>query len=185
MKKRLLLSLLLLGILYFEIGQAQPADFPNVLDKGGIQVLCKSAVAVSAPVDTTEDTLATCTVPANAMGANGVLRIRTRWSATNNVNNKIIRTRFSTVAGTTFGLITTANWGYQQLEVTISNRNATNSQEGAQISFVNSALLASSTTTTSAVDTTAATTIVITGQKATAGDTLTLESYLVELMPSN
>src|SRR5712664_2587326 len=138
---------LLLALLFAASGALAQTNNFNTLDKGGIQILCKSAVAVSAPADTNEDTLATCTVPANAMGANGVLRIRTRWSATNNANNKIVRSRFSGGAGTTFGAITLSGWGYQQLEVTISNRNATNSQEGAQIAFINSNLLTSSATT--------------------------------------
>jgi hypothetical protein len=40
---------------------------------------------------------------------------------------------------------------------------------------------ATGSTTAGAIDTSAATTIVITGQKASAGDTMTLVAYIVEL----
>jgi hypothetical protein len=55
-----------------------------------------------------------------------------------------------------------------------------NSQHGRNVRL---GLFAAATGTTAAVDTTAATTIVISVQKATAGDTVKLESYSVELIP--
>ncbi len=148
----------------------------------GLQVLAKSAVAVSAPADVTEDTLATITVPANAMGANGALRITTLWSFTSSGNTKTLRVRFSGGAGTLyFTPILTVNTNVECV-VNIANRNTTNSQVGGSLATSDNAALGT-TKATSAVDTTAGTTIVITGQKASAGETLTLESYLVELMP--
>lgn len=149
------------------------------------RILARSAVAVSCPADTSEDTLATITVPAGALGANGQLRIATLWSFTNNGNTKSTRIRYSGAAGTKYH--ETTNWTTQLAvagSTTIANRNATNSQVGQTLisSTVASALNPATAPVTSAVDTTAATTVVITGQKATAGDALTLESYLVELI---
>jgi hypothetical protein len=147
-----------------------------------VRMIAKSAAAVSVPADTTEDTLATITVPANAMGANGALRITTMWSFTNSGNNKTIRARFSGGAGTQYmNIVFAANANFMD-QRTISNRNATNSQVG----YVAAAAPFGGATTggivTSAVDTTASTTVVITGQKASSGETLTLEMYLVELL---
>ena len=148
-----------------------------------IGVLGQSAVAVSNTAVTTEETLATIAVPANALGPNGRLRITTLWTMTNSANAKTPRVRFSGAAGTqyaNFALTTSA--GYHD-QIVIANRNATNSQVGPS-SVINGHFgNGSGAPTTSAVDTTAATSVVISGQKALAGEVLTLESYLVELMP--
>ncbi|MBS0175502.1 MAG: hypothetical protein JSR64_15785 [Nitrospira sp.] len=148
-------------------------------------VLGKSGAAVNTPADTSEDTLATINIPANAMGANGVLRIYTLWSFTSSANNKTLRIRFSGGAGTIYmNPVFTTSVGYSSLTM-IMNRNATNSQVGFASAGTNGGLGSSSASAnvTSSVDTTAATSLVITGQKASAGETLTLESYLVELIP--
>lgn len=147
--------------------------------------LGRSGVAVSCPVDVTEDTLATITVFGNSMGANGALRIRPYYLMTNNANLKTPRVRFSGASGTQV----LPSGGVASVDdlvgdIWIINRNATNSQ--VMYSFSDYFAGGGITTRvggrlTLAVDTTADTTIVITGQKATAGDTLTLDSYLVEL----
>jgi hypothetical protein len=143
-------------------------------------VLAASAVAVVTPADATEDVLATITVPANAMGANGVLRITAVFSGTNNVNSKLCNVRYSGAGGTLYAQANISSNKFRT-QVQIANRNATNSQAGFDASGGGFGLSAAAIAT-SAVDTTASTTIVITGQKAVAGDTLTLESYLVELI---
>ncbi len=148
-------------------------------------VLGKSGAAVNTPADTSEDTLATINIPANAMGANGVLRIYTLWAFTSSGNNKTLRIRFSGASGTIYmNPVFTTSVGYASLTM-IANRNATNSQVGFASAATNGGLGTSSASAnvTSSVDTTAATSLVITGQKASAGETLTLESYLVELIP--
>lgn len=144
------------------------------------RVLGASAVAVSGPADTNENILATITIPAGAMGLNGILRVYSNWSFTNSANNKIMRVRLGGIGGTAYFQTTqtTQAW-YADFRI-ISNRGVANSQVGPQ----NSAQFGSGSGSpaTSAIDTSAATTLVITGQKASAGDTLTLESYLVELI---
>lgn len=151
------------------------------LSLGGVQVLAKSAVAVSCPADTSEDTLATITIPAGAMGPNGLVRIHTRWSWTNGASNKTVRVRFSGAAGTVYttGSVTTNNGAALLTE--IANRNSAASQVGSVI-LEGSIGFSAQPVVTSSVDTTVATTVAITGQKASAGDALTLESYLVELV---
>lgn len=147
--------------------------------KSSITVLAGSAVAVPHTGDTNETTLATITIPAGAMGKNGQLRITTNWSYTNSGNNKTLRIDFGGTDYRAFVVTTTDAFRDQ---ITIANRNATNSQVGG---LVGTAVAYTSTTianVTSAVDTTAAVTLTITGQLASGGETVTLESYLVELI---
>lgn len=146
------------------------------------QIAGQSSAAVSCGADTNEDTLATITIPANALGANGRLRITTIWTTTNSGNNKTTRVRYSGASGTQYGLnvlTTTATAVEMRL---IGNRNATNSQVGGMPGGTGGWGTSATAVSTSAVDTTAATTVVITGQKASSGEVLTLESYLVELL---
>lgn len=148
------------------------------------QVLGQSSVAVSCGADTTEDALATVTIPAGAMGANGRLRITTVWTMTNSANNKTMRVRLGGIAGTIYMTSTQTAQATLRDQREISNRNAQNSQVGAMSGTSGGFGLSTSAVVTSAVDTTADTTVVVTGQKASAGEALTLESYMVELLYS-
>jgi hypothetical protein len=146
-------------------------------------ILAKSFVAVSCPADATEDTLATIAVPANALGANGALRITTLWSFSGAGGTRTPRVRFNGAAGTQYLVATTGSGRTSLVAVTaIGNRNATNSQVGNSIDMQDSGSGLGAATVTSAADTTGATSVVITGQKASAGDVLTLEGYIVELL---
>ena len=145
-----------------------------------VRILCKSGTAVSAPADTNEDTLATCTVPANTLGASGSLRVWTLFTTTNSANNKNIRVRYSGAAGTQFMVVTVTTATTLHNVTEITNRDATNSQVG----YANGQPFSTSTTAvaTASVDTTADTSVVITCQKASAGEVCTLERYLVEVI---
>lgn len=146
-----------------------------------VRTLGISGGAVSAPANTSENILATINIPAKAMGINGALRVTTLWTMTNSVNNKTTSIRLGGISGTAFlALVNTTAASLMNIKV-IQNRGAANSQ----VSF-NSASGGNNTTTgavtTGSIDTSAAQTLVITGQKASSGETLTLESYLVELI---
>lgn len=146
-----------------------------------IRILGSSGVAVSCPVDTTEDTLATITVPAGAMGLNGLIRLKAWYSFTNSANNKTMRIRYTAIGGTVVGSFTATTTPSLPIWVEIQNANSASVQVAA--SFANNGsgtgIVAPQAL---AVDTTAATTIVITGQKALNSETLTLSQYLVELI---
>jgi hypothetical protein len=169
----------------FTIKGASTYNF--VLPPGPVAyVLAASGAAASITGTLTETTLAAVTVPANAMGTNGSVRITTVWSYTNSANNKIVRHTFGGTGYNTFTLTTTASG---RIVTEICNRNATNSQvgfasgvgpgtAGAGLGFTSGANV------TSAVNTTAAVTILITAQLANTGETITLESYRVELFPT-
>lgn len=147
-----------------------------------IRILGASATAVATPADTSENILATITVPAGAMGLNGIIRILAVWTCTNNANVKTVRARFSGIGGTIFATGSMASAVSLRQFTQFANRGVSNSQVGGSsahnVQFTNTTNAA----ITAAVDTSAATTIVLTAEKATAGDTLTLESYSVELI---
>ncbi|HEY2068285.1 MAG TPA: hypothetical protein VGG48_01925 [Rhizomicrobium sp.] len=147
-------------------------------------IVAQSGAAVSAGADTTEDTLATITIPANAMGANGCLDIDTIWTITNGANTKTLRIRFSGGSGSAYLNVAPTTSAGGTWRTKICNANATNSQIGgmAGASFGNGAGTAA--LITGSADTTASQTVVITGLKASSGDTLMLDQYTVKLTPS-
>ena len=145
-------------------------------------VLARSAVAVSHTGDTNETILATVTMPANALGANGQVFITALWSYTNSGNTKTLRCRFGGIGGQTYyGLNQTATAAVNQV-TRIGNRNATNSQVGGPDGAANPFSATTDAVITSAVDTTAAVDIVFTAQLANTGETISLEHYVVEIV---
>lgn len=158
----------------------------NITGGSGVPILlAQSAVAVSGAADTNENVVATITVPANAMGANGAIRVRAWFTVTNNANTKTIRGRFSGAAGTVFFTGNAASTTATEIEFVIMNRGATNSQSGYQRGSNASGGGFAGVNFTASVDTTAVTTVVISIQKGTGTDTVTLEGYIAEyLKPS-
>lgn len=142
-------------------------------------VLGSSGAAVSHTGNTNETQLAAVAIP--PLGANDKLRITAFWKYTNSANNKILRVRFSGASGTVYiGSTQTTSTGYQN-QVIIANLNATNAQQA-----INAAAPFNTTQTsdlTSSVDTSVSTTLYLSGQLASSGETVTLVSYLVELLP--
>lgn len=144
----------------------------------------QSAVAGTAHTGTTsETTLVTITVPANAMGPNGRVRVTLRADFTNNANAKTIRLRWNNATtGTVIqsvGTSSTASWnGFG----TVANRNATNSQIMGPNNTTASFNASASALGTDTVDTTAAVNIYITATLGNAGDTLTIQDYQAEVL---
>lgn len=150
---------------------------------GAVEILAQSAGTVSTTATTSEEVLATITIPANAMGANGCVEIWSTWNYTNSANTKTCRVRAGGIAGTslfssgpttTNTLMRVTHW---------ANTGSTNSQKTSSSSGQAGAVSTSTgTLVTTAIDTTASVDIVITGQKASAAETLSLEFYQVNLM---
>lgn len=143
-------------------------------------VLARSGTAVSHTGSVSETALATISVPANSMGPNGVLRVTIVMSMTNNANGKTGRVRLGGLAGTSFAAVALANFQSWRHQTQIQNRNATNSQIATtdlQVGFGAS----TAAVITGTLDTTASQDLVISGTLTNSGDTITLESYLVEL----
>lgn len=148
----------------------------------GSVILARSSTQVTAPGDTAENTLYTYSIAAGLMGPTDSLRITTRWTYSNNANSKMTRIRIAAteLAG---NIGANAYAGYNQAVIT--NR-AINSQLAAITTYVNTAVSLHSAINdpmrTGAVDMTAAQNLTITAQKATGGDTMALESVLIELL---
>jgi hypothetical protein len=148
---------------------------------GTWRVLARSAVAASVTGTTSETALATISVPAAAMGPNGVLRVTSIWSVTNGANNKILRTRFGGVSGTPFLAATLTTTASLHDIRHIANRNSASSQVGAPTTPTSTFSAQALANQTAAVNTASAADLVISGQLANAGDTITLEYHCVEV----
>lgn len=142
----------------------------------------------SCGVDTTEDILASILIPAGTLGNNDRLRIRACGAANNNANAKTVRIRLSTssaVGGTVyFSLAINACLDWQAF-LTISQKNATNTQEGFGGAITNSIYLgkeSSSGLITSNLSNASDMYIIVTGQKTTSTDTISINNYEVEIL---
>ena len=142
------------------------------------QILGKSAVAVAHTGTTSETTLATIAVPANAMGPNGVLRITCLMSNNNSGNTKTLQVKFN---GTAFWAVAPTTTLTARGQGQIHNRNSASSQVGGP-NGTGGWATAGGAAVTSAHNTTGALNITITGTLANSGDNMTLEYYLVELL---
>ena len=136
--------------------------------------------SLSVPVSTSSTsgvTLATITIPAGLIGANGKLKIYPLWSTTNNANVKTLRAVFS---GSTCTTMTSQSVPNNSGLVIIRNTNSESAQKTSSglVAGIGSSFGSIASIT---IDTTAATTITITGQLAVGTDTLTLEDLFVEL----
>jgi hypothetical protein len=130
--------------------------------------------AVTAPNDTNENILATVTIPAGAMGANGSLYVEFHCTVTNNVNAKTINARLGGIGGTVVYTDNYASLAIAGGELRVGNTGAANSQKTSAKRWLNTAFSLRALVT-SAIDTSATTTLVLTATKATAGDTFTLD----------
>ena len=138
--------------------------------------------SLSAPFSSTGSTsvvtLATITIPAGLMGANGKLKIYPLWSTTNNANVKTLRLN---IGGTLCSTMTSQSVPNNSGLLIIRNLNSESVQK------CSSGLVAGIGSSTGSiasptVDTSAATTITITGQLAVGTDTLTLEDLFIEVV---
>ncbi|NIF39542.1 hypothetical protein F3J14_01200 [Burkholderia sp. Tr-862] len=142
-------------------------------------LLAQSSVAASITGSTVETTLASIVVPANSINANGALRITTMWSYTNSANAKVLKLTFG---GATFLNQPQTTTLSNQAQTIIRNRGVTNSQVGFAAAAANQYSSSGASPVTAAVDTTQDQTIAITATLVNAGETITLESYTVEVL---
>ena len=148
------------------------------------RVLASSGTPASVTGTTTETQLAAVAVPAGLLGSNGMLRVSTLWTMTNNGNAKTPRVRFSGAAGAQFvgGAVT----GVSQVHDVrlIYANNATNAEKAFNSGTATPYTSNGASPTTASADTTQATSLFLSGQLAVGSDTLTLEAFTVEFVPS-
>lgn len=150
-----------------------------------VRVLANSEGAAAALTGMTDETIIdTITIPAGVIGATGRLRISVNVAlSTSSSNTKTVRVRLGGIAGTILGSTawTTNTIGSMWLEMV--NLNAENSQ--AVYGFGNRAadtVMSVLSNASAAVDTSAAVDLVITGQLASAAESITRRAYTVELI---
>ncbi len=150
------------------------APFTPYVPTGALTAAIGSAVAYTqttgAPI-----TVANVTIPARSMGEYGALRQQHRFSILNNANNKTLAGKFgaSIVSPNSLGasIAGLSNTG------TVRNRGVLNRQEAANGTDTTAPMYP-------AVDTSADVAWTYTVQLATATDYVTLEGFLLELLPS-
>lgn len=148
---------------------------------GTWRVLAAQAVAVPHTGDTAETVLAAITLPGGAMGPNGALRITSVFSFTNSANTKSMRYRLGGLSGSSLMGISATTSASIMTQRLIQNRNSQSAQIAGPAGFANSFGASGNLAATSAVDTASSQTLAITGQLANSGETITLESCLVEI----
>jgi len=145
------------------------------------QLVAAANVAASITGTLTETNLATVTIP--ALGANDQVVVVSAWSYPNSGNAKVPRIRFHTasgVAGTVVANGSATTTTAMRLNVEGGNRNATNSQIWALATGGMAATNNANVTTT--LDTTVPTFLNFTATLADTGETITLQSYRVEII---
>ena len=143
------------------------------------RTLAQSGVALPTINNTSEQFLATVSIPAGRLGPNGAIRVVTLWTLTNNANVKTPRIRLGGQAGTILWNPAMASFATFKGHAYIMNRGLQNSQVAGDAAFGGTA----GAVATAAIDTSAAQDLVISAQKATGTDTMTLEGYMVEVNP--
>ena len=131
---------------------------------------------------TAEVDLVTLNIPAGLIGLNGQLVVTHFWEVTNNANTKTARVK---LGGTAFFANATSLASvaiFLPPPTVIWSRNSQSSQMAFAAANGNTSVATGTAKTTGTVDTSAATTLVISGQKATGSDTMTLLGYRVELV---
>lgn len=160
-------------------GAAKWRHQPRVLGAG-------AATGMSVTGTLSETVLATVPVPAAALGVQGVLRATLLWGYTNSGNNKVLQLRLGAsgngIAGDIFGAATVTTTAALRQLVQVQNRNS----QASQVTLSGIGTGGWGTTAagiaTATRDTSVATEVAITGALANSGETITLHSYLVELL---
>lgn len=135
----------------------------------------------AAPADLNENILFTAKLPAATLGTAGAIKLYLAWAHTANANVKTLRVRLGGIGGT---VIWSAQPGATsasttRTEIVCGNTGATNSQISTAITQID-AVIQNVGAISSAIDTSVATTIVVTCQKATAGDSIVLQNAVAE-----
>ena len=137
--------------------------------------------SLSAPFVLTGSTLAvnlaTITIPAGLLGANGKLKIYPLWATTNNANVKTLRLNIGGMVCSTMVSQSIPNNSGLLIIRNINSESVQKCSSGL-VGGIGPSYGSIAATT---IDTTAATTVTITGQLAVGTDTLTLEDLFVEL----
>lgn len=138
---------------------------------------------VSNTATTSEEALLTVTIPAGAIGPNGIVRVTVQYDTNSSANSKtfkIYHNSSTTIGGTNiWNASHTASLGARSSREFV-NQNSASSQR-YHSAGADTGTGAGSGTGTGSIDTANTSYIIVTGKKASAGDTLTLSFAIVEI----
>ena len=145
-----------------------------------------AATGMSVTGTTSETVLATVPLAAGVIGANGVLRVTSLWQVTNSANNKTLVWRIGAsgngIAGSIYGSTVQTTVASMRMQQQLQNRNSVSAQvlqSGIGTGGWGTTTAGISTDTR---DTSVALDLVFTGTLTNTGETITLNSYTVELL---
>lgn len=137
-----------------------------------------SAVAQTHTGDTSETTKITTTIAGGSIGANGRLIFRPLVTCNaNDADSKLVRTYIN---GTLINTVTLTSTRSGEYEVTLSNRNVTNSQVAKGPTHASAYSTSAVATSAHTFDTTADMTVTVTLTLGSAADSLTIEAFTIE-----
>jgi hypothetical protein len=139
-----------------------------------VEVLSGSAAPVASTWTGVDEVLASFTIPQGMLGVNSILQIEPLWTFTSSANSKICRVRVGGIL--VYSAARTTSTREAPL-IILANRNSL----GSQIQPYDAVYITagSGTPATYAIDFSVTATVEIMGQRAAAGDALTLEYYRV------
>jgi len=146
--------------------------------QSSVDNIAASGATVTIGATTTETTLATITVPASRMGSNGRVRVRGLFVFSSSADAKTVRVKFG---GTTMQTVAKTTETLLEIDCIVYNSNNASAQSVIAKSLTGGGT-STLTQTTAAIATTSDVTVLITGQKAVAGDTLQMIHYSAELV---
>lgn len=152
------------------IAGADAEDFPLVHQP--VEVLSSSAVAVSCASTASDEVLASFAIAAGTLGVNSIIQIEPLWTFTSSANNKVLRVK---IGGTTVYSFTRTTSVKEAPLIVLANRNSLASQ--IQPYDNNYVAAGSGAPATHTIDFSVAVDVEITGQRANAADTLTLQYF--------
>lgn len=167
------------GLLPSPLEQYFYSDGTNWYPDGNQITYARTAVSATTTGSTSEIVLATISMKGNIMLANSQANISSAWSSSGTAGTRTIRFRLGGEAGTIICAASLTAAAVHTMNARLSNRNSVSSQYCRLETLINA-----SGTVTSATDTADMSTdkdIVITAQSTSAADSITLESYLVEV----
>lgn len=148
----------------------------------GWRILASGGAQLAVPADTTEDTLVSVVLPANSLNPNGAIRVTQNWSMTNSANNKSGRIR---LGGNSLCTWTATVQDLFREYTIIMARGVNNSQVSSRPSVSDVSVLGQfgggGAYFLTTKDLTVDNTLLITGQKASAGESMILDSYIIEI----
>lgn len=165
----------------------------SVISASSVQAVCANLTTwwiagrltqqVSNTATTSEEALLTVTIPAGAIGPNGIVRVTVQYDTNSSANSKtfkIYHNSSATIGGTNiWNASHTASLGARSSREFV-NQNSASSQR-YHSAGADTGTGAGSGTGTGSIDTANTSYIIVTGKKASAGDTLTLSFAIVEI----